>query len=174
MRMYRGGVLAIAGMLAGAMAWPAAAADKGPACPPELAQARAMVARAQDVMKAGKQGNTQLARTPTNDPASGPRVSPVPSPGTGVGGGRTPQGDPTSLAGRTPVLDQGTGTARGLATSAASDISPWTPSPTDKTLDARTRTARKLTTQAGKFCAAGKTDEAKAKALEAIGVLNPK
>ena len=173
MRVHRGGVLAVVGMLVGAMAWPAAAADKGPACPTELAQARAMVARAQDVIKAGKQGNTQLARTPTNDPASGPGVAPVHFPGTGVGGGRTPQGDPTSVAGRTPLLDQGTGTARGLATSAA-EISPWTPSPTDKTLQARTRTARKLTTQAAKSCAAGKLDESKAKALEAIGVLNPK
>ncbi len=174
MRVQRGGILAIAGMLVGAMAWPAAAADKGPACPPELARARAMVAKAQDVIKAGKQGSTQLARTPTNDPASGPGEAPVPTPGTGVGGGRTLQGDPTSVAGRTPLLDQGTGTARGLATSAASDISPWTPSPADKTLEARTRTARKLTTQAGKFCAAGKMDESKAKALEAIAVLNPK
>ena len=164
----------MAGMLLGALAWPAAAADKGPACPPELAQARAMVARAQDVIVAGKQGSTQVARTPLNDPASGPGVMPVPSPGTGVGGGRTPQGDSTSVAGRTPLLDQGTGTARGLATSAASDITPWNPVPTDKTLGARTRTARKLTTQAAKSCAAGKMDEAKAKALEAIAVLNPK
>lgn len=174
MPMHRGAVLAIAGMLVGAMAWPAAAADKGPACPAELAQARAMVTRAQDVIKAGKQGSTQLARTPTNDPASGPGVAPVPTPGTGVGGGRTLQGDPASVAGRTPLLDQGTGTARGLATSAASDINPWSPQPTDKTLKARTRTARKLTTQAGKFCAAGKMDDSKAKALEAIAVLNPK
>jgi hypothetical protein len=72
------------------------------------------------------------------------------------------------------LLNQGTGTARGLATSAASEISPWSPQPTDKTLVARTTKARGLTEQAENLCKAGKMDEAKARAIEAITVLNPK
>ena len=152
----------------------AVAAEERAACPPEVARARAMISKAQDVIKAGKQGGTQIARTPTGDATPGSAMTPI-SPGTsGYGGGRTLQGDPTSVAGRTPLLDQGTGTARGLATSAASDISPWNPRPTDKTLEARTSKAGTLTAQAAKFCAAGKMDEAKAKALEAITALNPK
>lgn len=152
----------------------AVAAEEKAACPPEVARARAMIVKAQDVMKAGKLGGTQIARTPTGDAMPGSALTPGPSGGSGYGGGRTPQGDPTSVAGRTPLLDQGTGTARGLATSAASDISPWNPRPTDKTLEARTSKARELTAQAAKFCAAGKMDEAKAKAAEAIAVLDPK
>ncbi len=170
----RGVMILTVGFLVVAGAGPAAAADKGPACPPEVAQARAMIAKAQDVLKAGKQGGTQVARTPTGDATPGTATAPVPSPGSGYGGGRTPQGDPTSVAERTPVLGQGTGTARGLATSAASEISPWNPQPTDKMLQARTAQARKLAGQAQKFCRVGKVDEAKAKALEAIAVLNPK
>jgi hypothetical protein len=71
-------------------------------------------------------------------------------------------------------MDQGSGTARGLATSAASEISPWSPQPTDKTLIARTTRAQGLADQAENLCKAGKMDEAKARAIEAIGVLNPK
>ncbi len=174
MTVNRRVALVTLGILAGAAATPAAAAEERAACPPEVARARAMVAKAQDVIKAGKPGSTQVARTPTGDPASGPAVTPVPSPGSGYGGGRTPQGDPASGPARTPQGEPASGAARGLATSAASDISPWNPQPTDKTLNARTVKARRLTAQAAKFCAAGKMDDAKAKALEAITVLNPK
>lgn len=153
-------VLVTLGILAGVGAVPAAAENQRAACSPEVARARAMVAKAQDVIRAGRAEGSQLARTPLAGPGSG--------------SARIPQEEPSPAAGRTPLLDQGTGTARGLATSAASDISPWNPQPTDKTLQARTLKAGKLTAQAERSCAAGKMDEAKAKALEAITVLNPK
>jgi hypothetical protein len=174
MKAHRAVVLVAVGGWIGLLGGPAPAAEGAPACAPEVAQAAAMVAKAQDALKAPTQGGPQLARTPTGESATGPAVAPVTSPASGYGGGRTPQGDPTAVAGRTPVMDQGTGTARGLATSAASEISPWSPQPTDKTLVARTTQARGLADQAENLCRAGKTDEAKARAIEAIGVLSPK
>ncbi len=151
--------------------WPALAAEGKVACPSEVTQAGAMVAKAQDVMKAGSQGGTHVARTPTGDPASGQGVAPG---GNVVAAGRTLQGDPASGVGRTPQGDPASGAGRGLATSPTSEISPWSPSPTDKTLKARTAKARRLTTQARSLCTAGKMHEAKAKAAEAIAVLDPK
>lgn len=158
MKSPLGMVLVALGILAVGPVRPAVAAEERAACPPELSRAHAMVAKAQDVMKGGS--GSGEGRTTLTDPGSGPA--------------RTPQGDPTAVAGRTPLLDQGTGTARALATSAASDINPWNPQPTDKTLKARTLKAARLTAQADKLCNAGKMDGAKAKAVEAIGVLNPK
>ncbi len=156
------GVLLALGTLALAEPGVALAAEEKAACPAEVSQAAGMVAQAQTVLKGGSPKGTQLARTPTGDPASGAGVLPAPSPGTGTGGGRTPQGAPASGAGR------------GLATSSASEITPWNPTPTDKMLKARTAKARKLTAQARRLCKAGKLDEARAKANEAIRVLDPK
>ena len=136
MNASRGVVLMTVGILVGGGVWSAAAGAEKAACPAEVAQARAMIAKAQDVMKSGTQQGTQVART--------------------------------------PLLDQGTGTARGLASSAASDISPWSPKPSDKTLQARTGKAQTLADEAEKLCKAGNGEQAKAKALEAINVLNPK
>jgi len=125
------------------------AAEEKAACPAEVSQATAMVAKARAVLS-------------------------QPSTGTGTGGGRTPQGDAASGAGRAPETQPGTSAPRGLATSAASEISPWNPHPGDKTLQARTTKARRLAAQAQRFCKAGKMDEAKARAAEAITVLDPK
>jgi hypothetical protein len=168
MNAYRFVVLAALSMM---VAGPVAAEVKG-ACPGEVAQAGAMVAKASDVLRGrtsapgarplAPEGGTDLARTPSGGL----------TPGTGTD--RAPQADPSAVAGRTPMLGQGTGTARGLATSAASEISPWNPSPSDKTLKARTAKARKLTDQARSLCRNGKPDEARAKAAEAITVLDPK
>jgi len=102
------------------------------------------------------------------------KPSRIPPVGGFVWTGRTLQGDPASGVGRTPQGDPASGAGRGLATSPASEISPWSPSPTDKTLKARAAKARKLTTQARSLCTAGKMDEAKAKAAEAIAILDPK
>ena len=150
------------------------AAEEKAVCQAEVSQASAMVARARAVMKGGEQKGTQLAQAPSKDPASGPAASPQLSPGTGTGGGRTPQGDAASGAGRAPEAQPGAGSPRGLAASASSEISPWNPHPGDRTLMARTSKAQKLTDQAQRFCKAGKMDEAKAKAAEAITVLDPK
>jgi hypothetical protein len=158
MKTPRAIILVAVGGWIGLLAAPPPAAAAAPACPPEVAQAGAMVAKAQDVLQAPTGGGTQQARTPQGSSA--------------LGGGPPPQGDPGALAGRTPVMDQGTGTARGLATSAASEISPWSPQPTDKTLVARTTQARTLADQAENLCKAGKMDEAKARAIEAIDILN--
>jgi hypothetical protein len=68
----------------------------------------------------------------------------------------------------------GVGAPRGLATTGTSEITPWTPAPTDRTLNARTAKAEKLTAQARQLCRAGKVDEARGKAREAITVLDPK
>ncbi len=168
MRANSGAVLLIIGMMAGGTP---VSAEPGLPCPGEVAQAKAMVAQADAVLHGGTIGNPLTPAAPPADVASA------------TAGGRSLQGEvgsnaagsqPASgaLAGRTPLLGEGTGTARGLATSAASDISPWNPRPTDKTLEARTSKARTLTVQAETFCRAGQTNEAKAKALEAIGVLN--
>lgn len=158
MKTHRAIILLAIGGWIGLLAAPAPAAEGAPACPPEVAQASAMVAKAQDVLQAPTGGGTQQARAPQA--------------GLALGAGPPPQGDPGALAGRTPLLDQSTGTARGLATSAASEISPWSPQPTDKTLIARTTKAQGLTEQAESLCKAGKMDEAKARAIEAIGLLN--
>ncbi len=158
MKAQRAVVLVAVGGWLGLVAVPAPAAEGAPACPPEVAQAGAMVAKAQDMLKAPTGGGSQLARTPQGNLA--------------LGAGPPPPGDPGTLAGRTPLMDQGSGTARGLATSSASEISPWSPQPTDKTLIARTANARSLADQAENLCKAGKMDEAKARAIEAIGNLN--
>lgn len=94
-----------------------------------------------------------MAQTPSKDPASGPAAS---------GPGRAPETPPDA------------GPPRGLAASASSEISPWNPHPGDRTLMARTSKAQKLTAQAQRLCKAGKMDEARAKAAEAITVLDPK
>lgn len=164
-------ILVALGVLAGVVAATPLSAEEKAVCPAEVGQAGAMVAKAQDVIKAGTKGNTQLARTPTGDPASGQGAAPG---GNVIAGGRTLQGEPASGVGRTPQGDPASGAGRGLATSSASEISPWSPSPTDKTLKARTAKARKLTAQARSLCRAAKPDEAKAKAAEAIAVLDPK
>ena len=163
-----------AGILAALGLGPAQAAEEKAACPAEVSRAGAMVARAQDVLKGGSAGGRHLARTP-GDAAPGAGVSPAPSPGTGTGGGPTPQGGPASGAGSSgPEGRPAAGATRGLATSGTSEITPWTPSPTDRTLNARTAKAQKLTAQARRLCRAGKLDEAGAKAKEAITVLDPK
>ncbi len=164
------------GVLGAHGAGPAQAAEEKAACPAEVSQARAMVARAQEVLKGGSAGGGQLARAPGGDAASGGAgISPAPQPGTGTGGGRTQQGDPASGTGSGgPEGRPSAGGTRGLATSSTSEISPWNPSPTDKTLNARTAKAQKLTAQARRLCRAGKPDEARTKAREAIAVLDPK
>lgn len=166
MNAYRWAAVAGLSMIAAA---PVAAEVKA-ACPGEVAQAGAMVAKASDLLRGG--ASTPGARSLA--PGGGTDLARTPSGGLVPGTDRGPQADPGAVAGRTPMLDQGTGTARGFATSSASEISPWNPSPGDKTLKARTAKARKLTDQARSLCRSGKTDEARAKAAEAIAVLDPK
>ena len=139
-------IVVAGGLLIGAEAWSIAAAEESLGCPIEVAQARAMVARAKGVVQGTDQKGDRAART----------AGLVPPPGRPLDG--------------TPGADA----ARGLAVSPASDVSPWHPSPGDKTLQARATQAGKMTDEAQLLCRAGKADAAKAKAVDAMGILRGK
>src|SRR3990170_8487819 len=76
----------------------------GASCPPEIAQVRAQIWRAQAAM--------DLARTPAGDPASGTGRALASAQGHPSGIGRTPAGDPASGVGRTPAGDPASGVGR--------------------------------------------------------------
>ena len=83
----------------------------GASCPPETAQVRAQIWRAQAAM--------DIARTPAGDPASGTGRALASAQGHPSGIGRTPAGDPASGVGRTPTGDPASGAGRVSSTTNA-------------------------------------------------------